>query len=117
MSITEEQVLLLTERVDLIIQENNKLRQQISSLQELLGTQIRQYFEMSNSIRDTKKRFCYETVRECYGDLVYFYGYTDIIQEAYDYIECYREIFGRDYPNDTDNELNNNSDNDSDTSE
>lgn len=103
MSIQEEN-LLLRERLELIIQENNKLRNNISSLQELLGSQIRQYFEMSNSIRDTKKRFCYTTVRECYGDLVYFYGYTDIIQQAYDYRDCYREIFGRDYPNDTDDD-------------
>jgi hypothetical protein len=93
---------LLTEKVDKLIQENTKLRRQISSLQELLGSQIRQYFEMTNSIIDTKKRFCYENVRDCYGDLVYFYGYVEIIQQAYDYIECYRDIFGTDYPNDTD---------------
>jgi len=104
MSIREEHESILRERIDLLMQENNKLRNQISSLQELLGSQIRQYFEMSNSIRDTKKRFCYSTVRECYGDLVYFYGYTDIIQNADDYIDCYREIFGRDYPHDTDND-------------
>lgn len=113
MSIREEQDSLLRERLDLLIQENNKLRNQISSLQALLGSQIRQYFEMSDSIRDTKKRFCYETVRDCYGDLVYFYGYTDIIQKAYDYKDCYREIFGIDYPNDTDDDA----DDESNTSE
>ncbi len=104
MNIREERESMLRERIDLLIQENGKLKRQIISLQELLGSQIRQFFEMTNSIIETKKRFCYENVRDCYGDLVYFYGYTDIIQKADDYIECYRDIFGRDYPNDTDEE-------------
>ena len=65
---------------------------------------------MSNNLRDTKKRFCYETIRECYGDLVYFYGCTDPIQRADDYEECYREIFNRDYPRDTDDDNSESSD-------
>lgn len=105
MSIREEQESILRERLDLVIQDNIKLKKQISSLQELLGSNICKFFEISKSIKQTRKRFCYETVRECYGDLVYFYGSTDSIQLADDYIECYKEIFGKDYPRDTDDEL------------
>ena len=104
MSIIQEENSLLQERLDLLVEKNNQLKKHVSSLQELLGSNICKFFQMSNSIKQTKKRFCYETVRECYGDLVYFYGCTDIIQGADDYIECYKEIFGKDYPEDSDSE-------------
>jgi hypothetical protein len=97
MSTREEENLLLRERLDLLIQENEKLKKHISSLQELLSTNICKFFEMSKSIKQTRKRFCYDSVRECYGDLVYFYGCTEPVQEADDYKECYKDIFGKEY--------------------
>jgi hypothetical protein len=89
-----------TEKIDLLTQENEKLKKHISSLHELLSTDICKFFQISNSIKQTKKRFCYETIRECYGDLVYFYGSNDTIQYAEDYKECFKDIFGREYPDD-----------------
>ena len=103
MNIKDDENLLLQERIDLLIQKNDQLKKHISSLQELLGSDICKFFEICNSIKQTKKRFCYETVRECYGDLVYFYGSTDLLQNADDYKECYKQIFGMDYPHDNNN--------------
>ena len=100
MNIIEEENSLLRERLDLLIQENEKLKKHISSLQELLSTDICKFFKISNSIKQTRKRFCYKNVRECYGDLVYFYGCTDPVQEADDYKECYKDIFGKEYTDD-----------------
>lgn len=100
MSIEQEENSLLQEKIDLLIQQNDQLKKHISSLQELLGSDICKFFERSLSIRETKKRFCYENVRECYGDLVYFYGCADPIQDATDYNECYKDIFGIDYHDD-----------------
>jgi hypothetical protein len=101
MNIKDDENLLLQERIDLLIQKNDQLKKHISSLQELLGSDICKFFEICNSIKQTKKRFCYENVRECYGDLVYFYGCTDPIQDATDYKDCYKDIFGVNYPDDT----------------
>ena len=100
MSIIEEENSLLKERVDLLIKKNEQLKKYISSLQELLATDICKFFEITKSIKQTRKRFCYESVRECYGDLVYFYGCTGPIQDAEDYKECYKDIFGSEYIND-----------------
>ena len=97
----EQQNTLLHKKIDLLTQENGKLKSHIFSLQKLLGTNICKFFEICNSIKQTKKRFCYENVRECYGDLVYFYGCTDPIQDATDYNDCYKDIFGVNYPDDT----------------
>lgn len=105
MSIIEEENSLLRERVDLLIQKNEQLKKYISSLQELLGRDICKFFEITNSIKETRKRFCYETVRECYGDLVYFYGSPGPIQDAEDYKECYKDIFGKEYVDDDENSI------------
>ena len=114
MSISHEENLLLKERVDLLIQENDAFKKKISSLQELLARDICIFFQITNSIKQTKKRFCYENVRECYGDLVYFYGCHGPIQDAEDYKECYKDIFEKKYTinEDDDNQEHNNQDDD-----
>ena len=110
MNIIEEENSFLKERLDLLIEKNDQLKKYISSLQELLSRDICKFFEMSKSIKQTRKRFCYENVRECYGDLIYFYGCTDPVQEAEDFKECYKDIFGKEYTeddtNDVDNDIN-----------
>ena len=89
--------------IDILKQENNNLKQHISSLQELLGSDICKFFERCQSIRKTRKRFCYETISECYKDLVYFYGCSDPLEDAEDYKECFKEIFEKEHSdNDTD---------------
>ena len=89
----EQYNILLQEKVDFLTQKNEQLKKNICSLQELLGSDICKFFEITNSIKQTKTRFCYETFRECYGDLVYFYGCNDPVQYADDYQECYNDIF------------------------
>lgn len=84
--------------------ENENLKTNINSLRNLLGSEMCKYFEISNSLKQTKKRFCYDDLRECYEDLVYFYGCSDPIQDADDYKECYKQIFGKDYFDDSDEE-------------
>lgn len=106
MNIRRQDNLQLIERIELLIQENDRIKKQISSLQNLLSTQICLFFELSNSIKQTRKRFCYENVRECYNDLVYFYGCADSVQNADDYKECYKDIFEKEY-NDDDGDDNN----------
>ncbi len=103
--------ILLQEQIDSLTLENDKLKNHTKSLQKLLATNICKFFELVNSIKQTKKRFCYETLKECYRDLVYFYGCTDPIQDADDYVECYKDIFGTKYTNyDIIDNTNNNSD-------
>lgn len=85
------------EQLDLLKQENNRLKICVNSLQKLLSNNICQFFELSLSIKQTKKRFCYENVRDCYYDLVYFYGCSDPVEDAEDYMECYMDIFGKEY--------------------
>lgn len=97
----QEELLLLQERIDVMSLQILQQKKHIQSLQELLGTAICNFFEISLSISETKKRFCYENVRECYGDLVYFYGSTVPLQKATDYNECYNIIFTNDYTNTT----------------
>lgn len=104
MSIRKDEHSLLSERIELLIQENNKLKNNISSLRDLLSSNISMFFELSNSIKQTRKRFCYENVRECYKDLVYFYGCAEPVQEAEDYKECYEDIFGQKYTSDFDSD-------------
>jgi hypothetical protein len=73
--------------------QNEQLKKYVISLRNLLSSNICKYFEITNSIKLTKKRFCYDNVKECYFDLVYFYGCYEPIQNADDYKECYNEIF------------------------
>ena len=85
--------------IDLLKQENNNLKQHISSLRKLLGSDICKFFERCQSIRKTRTRFCYDTISECYKDLVYFYGCSDLLEDAEDYKEYFKEIFGKENSN------------------
>ena len=51
----EQDNILLQEKVDSLTQKNDQLKKNISSLQDLLGSDICKFFERSLSIRETKK--------------------------------------------------------------
>ena len=78
--------------------ENNTLKKNIHSLRDLLCTEICKYFELTNSIKDTKNRFCYDNYHDCYIDLCYYYGSADPVRDADDFKECYEAIFQQAYP-------------------
>lgn len=77
--------------------EIRRLKKNIQKIQDNQGLQICEYFDMCNSIRDTSDKFCFEAVDDCYEALKDYFGGSDHIQEATDYIDCYKEIFGREY--------------------
>ncbi len=82
--------------IDLLTQENKQLKKDISSLQALLSSDICKFFERCQSIQETRKRFCYETICECYHDLLYFYGCSEPLEVANDFKQCYKDVFGKD---------------------
>lgn len=83
-----------------VLAENDVLKRNIHSLRDLLCTEICKYFEITNSINDTKKRFCYDNYHDCYIDLCYYYGSADPVRGADDFEQCYESIFGRPHPKD-----------------
>jgi DNA-binding transcriptional regulator WhiA len=91
---------LLQKEIFEVLQENKKLKNQIQQLQDLFGYEICKYFEKTNNIRKTTAYFYYENVNDCYEALVEYYGCSDPLQDADDYKECHKEIFGREYDDD-----------------
>lgn len=74
--------------------EVRRLRKNIQKIQDEQRLEICGYFAMCNSIKDTCDKFCFEDVEECYESLKEYFGCSGPLQEANDYEECYREIFG-----------------------
>lgn len=85
--------------------EISKLKKYIQKLQDDQGYEICEYFYKCNSIKDTTSKYCFEDIRDCYGALVEYNGCSDSIQDASDYIECYKEIFGREYQDEDEENL------------
>jgi hypothetical protein len=81
-----------------VLAENNTLKKNIHSLRDLLSSDICKYFELTNSINDTKKRFMYDNFYDCYIDLCYYFGSANTVRNADDFKECYKAIFDREYP-------------------
>ena len=82
------------------LEKNNVLKNHIYDLRNLLCSDICKYFEFTNSIHDTKKRFCYDNYYDCYIDLCYFYGSDQHVRHANDFKQYYEDIFGKPYPKD-----------------
>jgi len=83
-----------------LIKENKKLKKNIQKLQDQQGLEICDYFHDCNSIRDTAAKYYFEDVQDCYEALVDYNGCSDPLYDADDFIDCYKEIFDREYSED-----------------
>jgi predicted nuclease with TOPRIM domain len=99
----------LQKKISELLQENNKFKKQIQQLQDLFALEICEYFNESNNIRETMEHFCFENVNDCYQALVEYNGCSDPLQDADDYKDCYKEIFGREYEEDDNSDEDNDS--------
>jgi len=94
----------LLQKIKKLEEENKKLRTTIQNLQDLQGYEISMFFNKCNSIKETQIEYCFETIKDCYYALVDYNGCSDSIQEAGDYKEYYKEIFGYEYEKDDSDE-------------
>jgi len=91
---------LLQKEIFEVLQENKKFKKQIQQLQDLFALEICEYFNETHNIRETMEHFYFENVNDCYEALVEYNGCSDPLQDADDYKDCYKEIFGREYDED-----------------
>jgi hypothetical protein len=117
----------LLQKIKKLEDENKKLRNTIQNLQESQGYEICKFFNKCNSIKKTQIEYYFDGIKDCYNALVDYYGCSDPVQDADDYKEYYKDIFGYefeeddydyDYENeDNDNENNENDDNNNENDE
>lgn len=93
----ENEVQILKNKIIQITKENEKLKINIQNLHDLLGYEICEYFKKCGSLKNTTKHFYFNNVEECYYALVEYFGCYNTLQSANDFIECYKEIFGKEY--------------------
>jgi len=89
--------LVLKEKYDKILKENEQLKNNIINLQDIFGREICEYFEKCNSLIETTKKFYFSNELDCYEALLEYYGSSEPLEYANDYKQCYKDIFGRDY--------------------
>lgn len=99
----------LRSRVDSLVRENARLQEEVVTqkrnlqiVQDYFSYEIIEYFTKCNNLRNTAEKFGFETVGDCYEALKEYCGCSDTVQSADDYKECYKEIFGWEYEEDTD---------------
>jgi len=99
----------LRSRVDSLVRENARLQEEVirqkrnlKSVQDYFSYEIINYFIKCNRLRETADQFGFENVSDCYDALEYYCGSSYSVQHAHDYIDCYKEIFGWEYEEDTD---------------
>jgi hypothetical protein len=79
--------------------ENKRLRRIIQKIQDDQGLEICEYFSECKSISRTADNYYFDDVEDCYWALVEYFGCSDPLQRANDYVECYKVIFGSDSEN------------------
>jgi hypothetical protein len=87
-----------------LIAENTRLKSEIKNLngkicklQDDQGYTICKYFNSCKSLQETAEQYCFDSVKDCYHALVYYFDSEDPCKTATDYIQYYSEIFGREY--------------------
>jgi hypothetical protein len=78
------------EKINMLTNENKKLKSNIQNLQDLIGYDICKYFFRCNSLKDTANHFYFESAEDCYYALVDYNGCSDSANDADDY----KEVFG-----------------------
>jgi hypothetical protein len=99
----------LRKQIETLEEENKRLKEEIVGkqmhlrrVQDYFKYEIVHYFAKSYSLRDTTAQFGFENVCDCYDALTVFCGCPGPVQAADDYMECYKEIFGWEYEEETD---------------
>ncbi len=82
-----------------LTKENQKLKENIKNLHNLLGYDICEYFNKTCSLKQTAKKYYFESEKHCYETLIEFNDASYLIDKAIDFKECHKEIFGPDYEN------------------
>jgi hypothetical protein len=97
--------LIILQMSNLNLNEKIKLlRNNIKKLQDKQSHEICKYFIECKSIVETTGKFYFEDVRDCYEALNKYFGYSNLVENANDYKDCYKEIFGHEYDYDYDYE-------------
>lgn len=87
----------LEDKIEKLNIENEILRENIQNLHNLLGYEICLYFNKTNSIKKTREKFYFISIKHCYDTLVDFNDDNYLVKKAIDFLECYQEIFGEEY--------------------
>jgi hypothetical protein len=89
----------LTDKIYKLTKENEKLKENVKNLHNLLGYEICEYFNKTCSIKQTTRKYYFDNVKHCYDTLIEFNDDTYVMEKANDFKECYKEIFGHDCKN------------------
>ena len=99
----------LRKKVMLLEQKNKQLQEEIGvkkrhlqNVQDYIRYEIIHYYTQCYRLRETASQFGFETVGECYDALTEYCGCPGPAQAAEDYMECYKDIFGWEYEEETD---------------
>lgn len=78
------------EKINMLTNENKKLKSNIQNLQDLIGYDICKYFFRCNSLKDTANHFYFESAEDCYYALVDYNGCSDSANDADDYENVFK---------------------------
>jgi len=100
----ENEIISLKEEIIKLKKEKEILKESIAKMQDDQGLEICEYYNSCKNISQTADKFYFSTNEDCYWALVEYFGCSDPLQNAHDYEELRKELFGSDEDEDDEEE-------------